>query len=121
MSCTFARARCSGVARTLRPVRATRLAALVGELHARQWPLALLRRAAALAAEGDLLEARDLALARHARRVLGGQATDHVPDPVADLQREVRRRGAHELAHVIDRGLAGQPFGALVLAHRLGK
>ena len=33
----------------------------------------------------------------------GGRPRDQLADPVAQLQREVRRRGAHELAHVVHR------------------
>ena len=61
-------------------------------------------------------QARDLALAFDARRVAGGQAGDQVRDAVAQLQREVGRRGAHQLAHVLDGHLAG----ALLALHARG-
>ena len=49
---------------------------------------------------------RDLALALDPRRVVLGQAADELGDAVADLQREVRRRRAHELADVVDGDVA---------------
>src|SRR5439155_18784501 len=83
---------------------------------------ALAGLAARLAAEAEALEAIDLAFTLDARRVLGGQARDQVGDAVAQLQSEVRRRGSHQAAHVLDRDLAPalgapQPLGLLCLAH----
>ena len=73
----------------------------VGE--ARQRPLALLARLAALlAVHRQALEARDLPLALDARGVVGRQAARSGADAVAQLQREVRGGGAHELADVVD-------------------
>ena len=48
------------------------------------------------------LQARDLALAFHARRVIGGQAGDQLGDAFAQLKREVGGGGAHQPAHVLD-------------------
>src|SRR5919112_993925 len=61
--------------------------------------------AADLAGVAEPRQARDLALALDPRRVTLGQPLDEPRDAVADLEREVRRRGAHELAHVVDRDL----------------
>ena len=65
------------------------------------------------------LQARDLALALDARGVIRRQVRDELADPVADLQREVRRGGAHELAHVLHRDLVVRPgaLGLFALAH----
>jgi hypothetical protein len=52
---------------------------------------------------GKLGEARDLALALDSGRVVGGKARDQALEPVSDLKREVRYRGAGESAHVLDR------------------
>ncbi len=60
-------------------------------------------RAADLAREAEPREAGDLELPETARRVVGRQVLDEPGDPVAQLEREVRGRGAHELAHVVDR------------------
>jgi hypothetical protein len=49
-----------------------------------------------------------------------GQRADELGDPVAQLEREVRRRGAHELAHVVDGDLAAGAIGMLGLAHEDG-
>src|SRR5215210_6752515 len=76
-----------------------------------------LNRAPALRAEGELLEPGDLPLALHAGRVIGRQATDQVGDPVAQVKREVRGGGAHQLAHVLERRLALVAVGSLELAH----
>ena len=62
-------------------------------------------KAAELAGEAQRLQARDLALALDPRGVVRGQPGDQAGDAVAELQREVRRRGAHELADVVDRDL----------------
>ena len=66
-------------------------------------------------------QARDLALALDPGGVILGQAADEPGDAVADLQREVRRRGAHQLADVVDRDLVagGLADGALGFAHGL--
>jgi hypothetical protein len=45
------------------------------------------------------------------------QRLDQLTDAVAQVQREVRGGGAHELADVLDRGLALHPVGSLELAH----
>ena len=45
------------------------------------------------------------------------EARDQVLDAVADLQREVGRRRAHQLAHVLGGGLAADAARHLVLAH----
>src|SRR4051812_31206381 len=90
--------------------------------HRRHQPLAVERLApAVLAGVAEALEPRDLALALEARRVIGRQRRDQRGDPVAQLQREVRRRGAHELAHVLDRDLVVRPraIWVLRLAHWL--
>jgi hypothetical protein len=55
-----------------------------------------------LADERDLVQPRDLALALDPRRVISGQTADQRSDPLAQLQREVGGRSAHELAHVLD-------------------
>src|SRR4051794_1774114 len=78
-----------------------------------QRPLALLRRGAArLAAVAQPRQPRDLALALDARGMLGRKRADELGDAVAHLQREVRRRGAGELAHVLDGDL---PAGTAAL------
>src|SRR3954471_14127893 len=87
----------------------------------RQRPLAVERAAPALlAAVAEPLEPRDLALALDAGRVIGGQRRDQLRDAGAQLEREVRGGGAHELAHVLDRDLVVGPgaIGMLRLAHR---
>ncbi len=78
--------------------------------------------AAHLAVDAELLQARDLALALDPRRMIGRQAADELGDPVAQLQREVGRRGAHELAHVGERDLVVRALavGVLGLAHQRG-
>jgi hypothetical protein len=72
---------------------------------------------AALRAERDLVEARDLALALHARRVIGRQPVDQGSDAVTQVQGEVRGGGAHQLAHVVDGRLAVKAVGPLELTH----
>ena len=52
--------------------------------------------------DAEALEPRDLALALDAGGVVGRQAGDQPRDALADLQREVRGRGAHQLADVLD-------------------
>ena len=76
----------------------------------------LLDRPALLGAERELVEPGDLALALTPCRVLGWKAGDEDPDPVADLKREVRRRRAHQLVHVLDGGLTAVAVWALVFA-----
>src|SRR5438270_4861746 len=61
--------------------------------------------AARLAREAQALEPRDLAFAFHARGVVRGEARDQLRDAVAQLQREVRGRSPHQLAHVLERDL----------------
>jgi len=46
-------------------------------------------------------------LAEDARRMIVREAGDQLGDPVAQLQREVRRRRAHQLAHVLDPDVVG--------------
>ena len=77
----------------------------------------LLDRPALLGALGDHVEAADLALALHARRMVWGQALDQGLNAVSKLKGEVRRRGAGELAHVLDAGLALKPVRLLELTH----
>ena len=76
----------------------------------------LLDRPALLGAERELVQPRDLALALAPGGVVRREAGDQRPDPVAELKREVRRRGAHQLAHVLDGRLAAAAVWALVLA-----
>src|SRR5581483_3077401 len=77
-------------------------AAELAPLDARQLALARgARVAAVLAVEGDLLEARDLALPGAADLVVLRQPGDQLPDPVAKLEREVGGGGAHELVQVL--------------------
>src|SRR5450759_409499 len=96
--------------------------ALLSDAERGQRALARVARLAArLAGEGKALQARDLALAFGARRVVLGQAGDQARDAVAQLQGEVRGGGAHQLAHVLDADLAvalgKQAAGILGLAH----
>ncbi len=55
--------------------------------------------------------------------MVGRQAGDQRGDAIAQLQREVRRGGAHQLAHVLDGHLvrlaALQAIGIFGLAHAL--
>ncbi len=76
-----------------------------------------------LTVEGDLIEPRDLALALEPRRMVGRQALDQRPDTGPQLQREVRRRGAHQRAHVLerDRVVGLQQLRVLGVAHRRGQ
>src|SRR3954451_15857954 len=79
-------------------------------------PLAVLARLAAhLADVGDALEPRDRALALERGGMIGVEPADQRGDAVAKLQREVRRRGAHELAHVLDGDLVVGGASARVL------
>src|SRR4030095_13940500 len=64
--------------------------------------LVLLLAAAPLGAVGDAVQPRDLALALDPRRVSLGQPVNERVDPVAQMEREVRRGGVHQLAHVLD-------------------
>jgi hypothetical protein len=73
--------------------------------------------AARLAGEAQRREARDLLLAESARGVIGGQPGDEARDAVAQLQREVRGRCAHELTDVVDGDVALKAIGMLGLAH----
>ena len=59
----------------------------------------------------QLGEARDVALALDAHRVVGGQPLDQALDAVADLQREVRRGWAGQRADVLD-GDLGRPLAS---------
>jgi hypothetical protein len=79
--------------------------------------------AARLALKAQPLQARDLSFAFAARRVPGREGGDQLPNARAQLQREVRRRGAHQLAHVLHRHLMTWPRAdrMLCLAHFLGK
>ena len=54
--------------------------------------------------------------------MIGRERGDQLRDALAQLQREVGRRGAHELAHVLDRDVVGggAALGRLGLAHVLG-
>jgi len=65
------------------------------------------------------VEAGDLALALDPGWVTLGQAADQRPDAVADVGREVRGRGTHELTHVLDRRVALEAAGLFELAHDL--
>src|SRR3954462_14187146 len=76
--------------------------------------------AARLAREAQRGQARDLLLAEPARRMVGVQRGDQPRDAVAQLQREVRRGGAHELADVVDGDVAREAVGMLGLAHGEG-
>jgi len=51
-----------------------------------------------------------------------GKTADQLADPLSQLQREVRGRRAHQLPHVLDRGLVVglQAFWVLGLAHFCG-
>jgi hypothetical protein len=66
------------------------------------------------------IEASDLALSLDARGVPGRQTSDQRADSLAQLKREMRSRGAHQLANVVDRHLTArsQAVGMLRLAHR---
>ncbi len=75
------------------------------------------RRPAVLALDGHQVEARDLALALDSHRVTLRQWLDQLANPVAQMEREVWGRGAHELAHVLDRRLSVHAVGSLELAH----
>ncbi len=75
-----------------------------------------------LARERDPVEPRDLALALDAGGMVGWETADQRLDPLAQLQREVRGRGAHQLTNVLDGHLAAraQPIWMLSLAHFCG-
>ena len=93
-----------------------------GDRRQRRQPLLALD-AADLAGVAELRQARDLALALDAGGVAGRQAGDQPRDAVADLQREVRRRGAHELADVVERDLVvgAAADGMLGFGHRFAR
>src|SRR5436190_17005315 len=68
---------------------------------------------------GQPVQTGDLALALYPRRVSDRQPADQLGDPVAQLEREVRSGGAHELTYVVDRDLvvALEAGGILGFAH----
>src|SRR5215213_9125546 len=83
--------------------RALGVAARLVLTEARQRALPVVPPLAAdLAREREPVEAGDLALALEPGRVAGRQRLDQLPDPVPQVEREVRRRGAHQLPHVLD-------------------
>src|SRR5689334_6010993 len=91
--------------------------------HARQWREPRLGFVTAhLAGVGDAVQPVDLALPLEPRRMIVRQAANQGADALAQLQREVRRRCAHELTHVLhgDLVLGLQPIGVLSLAHFCG-
>ena len=65
----------------------------------------------------EVFEARDLALRLDASGMLGRERLDETPNPVADLEREVRCRRPDEGANVLHRDLAREAVGALRFAH----
>jgi hypothetical protein len=75
-----------------------------------------------LTVERERVEASDLTLAFDPRGMTRRQAADQASDPLAELEREVWRRGAHELAHIVNRDLASVPqtIWMLGLAHFCG-
>jgi hypothetical protein len=75
-----------------------------------------------LAREGETVQASDLPLALDPRRVLGREVADQGAEPLADLEREVRGGGSHQLAHVVNCDLAAraQAIGVLSAAHFWG-
>jgi hypothetical protein len=75
-----------------------------------------------LAAEAQALQASYLALTFGASGVTYWQAGDQLRDPVAQLEREMGRRGAHQTAHFLYGHLplaagAGRGAGILGLTH----
>src|SRR5205085_12156051 len=72
--------------------------------------------------ERDPVQPWDLTLAFDPGGMLGGQAADQGPDPLAQLEREVRGGGAHQLAHVLDGDLVVglESIWMLGLAHFCG-
>ena len=75
--------------------------------------------ASALGAERDLVETSDLSVSEQAGRVVSRKTGDQGAYPVSQVYREVGRGGAHQLAYVLDRGLALEASRLLVLAHPL--
>ena len=75
------------------------------------WPRTSPRTRAARAARSPARRAR--------ARVLGRQRRDQLADAVAELEGEMRRRGAHELAHVVHRDavLGAQALRLLGFGH----
>jgi hypothetical protein len=71
---------------------------------------------------GEAIEPFDLPLAFQARGMIGWQAADQGANPLAELQCEVRRRGAHQLTHILDGDLApvAKSIWILGLAHFWG-
>ena len=69
----------------------------------------------------DPVQPRDLSFALDASGMTLRQVLDQVADPAAELQREVRGGGAHQLADVLDGRLmfGGEAVGVLGLAHLL--
>jgi calcineurin-like phosphoesterase family protein len=98
--------------RRLGPLEAR--AALVGQARQRRQRLAF---AAGLTGEREPLQPRDLLLAEPAGGIVRGQGGDQLRDAGLQLEREVRRRRAHELADVVDRHLAVESLGLLGLCH----
>ena len=68
------------------------------------------------------VQPRDLALSLDPGGMAGGEVADQLADPLAQLQREMRRRGAHQLPYVVDCHLATgtQTIWILGLAHFWG-
>src|SRR5262249_32315272 len=77
--------------------------------------------AARLAREAQRGQALDLALALQPGGVSGGQRRDQLGDAVAQLQREVGGRGAHQRPDVLhgDLAVGAGALGVLGLAHWL--
>src|SRR5207248_8847914 len=72
--------------------------------------------------ERQLVEPLDLALALDPGRMARREVPDQGADPPPELKREVGRRGAHQLADVLDRDLAplAQAVRMFCLAHFCG-
>jgi hypothetical protein len=75
--------------------------------------------AADLAGEGELVEPRDLAFTFDPGGMVGREPPDERSDPRPELKREVGRRGAHQLANVLDgdRVVLAQAIRILGLTH----
>src|SRR6185437_9561263 len=75
-----------------------------------------------LSGERQPVQARDLALSLDPGGMAGGEVANQLADPLAQLQREMRRRRAHQLSHVVDGDLATgtQTIWILGLAHFWG-
>jgi hypothetical protein len=71
-------------------------------LEARQRELVLLDVTGRLTLASHALELRDRALALQPRWIAGGQPFDQAGDAVSELEREVRRGRADQLADVLD-------------------